>query len=160
MELEEAKKVLMSLPEYQDLVSKECEAIDTVIAELHAMQNLLDEKNEELDRLQKENEELKKDSRNRVIGSRNLIKKCKDCNLKECIGCEYSASDIEATFKNFVSKDKIRELISKIDADIETNDRRMIMYEEEKGTSRYVCKLIAYDPRSVKIILQDLLKEE
>ena len=28
---------------------KECEAIETVIAELHAMQNLLDEKNEEIE---------------------------------------------------------------------------------------------------------------
>lgn len=59
MELEKAKKILMDFPEYQDLVSKECEAIDTVIAELHAMQNLLDEKREELEHLQKENEDLK-----------------------------------------------------------------------------------------------------
>ena len=61
MELEEAKKVLMSLPEYQDLVSKEFEAIDTVIHELVALQNLLDEKREEIEHLQKENEELKKE---------------------------------------------------------------------------------------------------
>ena len=43
MGLEEAKKILMSLPEYQDLVSKEYEAIDTVIRELVALQNLLNE---------------------------------------------------------------------------------------------------------------------
>lgn len=46
MEIAEAIQVLTSLPEYQDLVSKECEAIDTVIAELN--------------RLQKENEEYSK----------------------------------------------------------------------------------------------------
>jgi hypothetical protein len=38
MELEEAKKILMGLPEYQDLVSKEFEAIDTVLQALETLQ--------------------------------------------------------------------------------------------------------------------------
>lgn len=54
MELEEAKKILMGLPEYQDLVSKEFEAIDTVISELVALQELLDEKREEIEEYQKQ----------------------------------------------------------------------------------------------------------
>lgn len=114
MELEEAKKILMGLPEYQDLVSKEFEAIDTVIHELVALQELLDEKREEIEELQKENEELKTDTRNRTIGCRDLVKKCEACDFKECIGCEYSISDIEATLNNFVSKDKIKEKIEEI----------------------------------------------
>lgn len=54
MELEEAKKILMGLPEYQDLVSKEFEAIDTVISELVALQELLDEKKEEIEEFEKQ----------------------------------------------------------------------------------------------------------
>lgn len=72
MKLEEAKKVLLIIREniefelqfiYADKtiakLKEYIQAIDTVIAELHALQNLLDEKNEEIYHLQKENEELK-----------------------------------------------------------------------------------------------------
>ena len=59
MELEEAKKILKDTM-YDKLEIKLLdEAIETIIAELHAMQNLLDEKNDKLERLQKENEDLK-----------------------------------------------------------------------------------------------------
>ena len=47
MELEEAKKVLMNLKVYAELDKVECDAIDTVISELVALQNLLDEYREE-----------------------------------------------------------------------------------------------------------------
>jgi hypothetical protein len=80
MELEEAKDILENVVadevvgiyckeiQKETDCSKNCEkedcfiqqAIDTVIAELHALQNLLDEKNEEIEHLQKENEEYSK----------------------------------------------------------------------------------------------------
>ena len=109
MELEEAKEQLKSLKKDMKKDTKGLEGI--FVEDIQAISKVL----QELDRLQKENEELKKDTRNRVIGCRDLTKKCKDCNLKECIGCEYSASDLEITFKNFVSKDKIKDCLDDIE---------------------------------------------
>ena len=80
----------------------------------------------------KQLDKIEEDTRNRVIGCRDLIRKCKDCNLKECIGCEYSASDIETTFKNFVSKDKIRELIEKLNKLLPDIDYRDIKDKQER----------------------------
>ena len=93
MELEEAKKTLLEIRKELAWV-EDVEAIDTVIAELFAMQNLLDEKNEELDRLQKENEELK--------------------NERD----SYRAQVNSAFGKGFIHKDKIRELIENETIDI------------------------------------------
>lgn len=66
MELEEAKKVLMSLSQYQERGNEEYEAIDTVIRELVALQNLLDEKREEIQELRQENEALKFENNRKV----------------------------------------------------------------------------------------------
>ena len=71
MELEEAKERLLELsriseegarlhPEDSEMFLTDKEALETAIAELHAMQNLLDEKNEEIDRLHKENDLARK----------------------------------------------------------------------------------------------------
>lgn len=74
MELEEAKKIILSYIDryeyvnksvrydengYKATLEKHIEAFNTVIGDLHALQNLVDEKNDELEHLQKENEELK-----------------------------------------------------------------------------------------------------
>lgn len=74
MELEKAKKIILSYIDryeyvnksvrydengYKATLEKHIEAFNTVIGDLHALQNLVDEKNDEIDRLQKENEELK-----------------------------------------------------------------------------------------------------
>lgn len=74
MQLEEAKKIILSYIDryeyvnksvrydengYKATLEKHIEAFNTVIGDLHALQNLVDEKNDEIDRLQKENEELK-----------------------------------------------------------------------------------------------------
>lgn len=68
-------------------------AIETVIAELHAMQNLLDEKNDELEYLQKENERYE----NKIILSDEEYRRVIDAAQKDCI-----------------SKDKIREKIEEL----------------------------------------------
>lgn len=41
----------------------------------------------------------------------NLLEKCKNCKLKECIECEYTWSDLKETIeefeKDYISKEKI-----------------------------------------------------
>lgn len=95
MKLEEAKERLIELsrisqegaklhPQDAEMFLTDKEALETAIAELHAMQNLLDEKNEEIERLQKENEEYK--NRNKIlesckyVDSHEIIK----AKLEEC----------------------------------------------------------------------------
>lgn len=104
MGLEEAKERLLELariseegaklhPEDSEMFLTDKEAIETVIAELHAMQNLLDEKNEEIELLQKENERYE----NKIILSDEEYRRVIDAAQKDC-----------------VSKDKIREKIKEI----------------------------------------------
>lgn len=85
------------------------QAIDTVIAELYAMQNLLDEKREELEHLQKENEELRENS-----------------SLDEAIIRADAMLDMDKIWRN-----KIREKIEKEKTALETCYGR-IKYQEGK----------------------------
>lgn len=151
MNLEEAKKVLMGLPEYQDLVSKECEAIDTVIHELVALQNLLDEKNEELDRLQKENDLAKKaliansyeaDERNNLLAEVQRLKKENE-KLKEI---DLTTVHIKGVCDEKEKwRNKIREKIEKIKNKPNNPNQKVIATQID--TSLIAC-------------LQDLLREE
>lgn len=74
----------------------------------------------------------------------NLLEKCNNCKLEECIECEYTWSDIAETSKNFISKDKIREKIKDIEKKIEFeyDDRVVVWLYKQKRA------------------LQDLLEEE
>lgn len=108
MKLEEAKKVIKDFIKYAEplffvlesdeiyanLKKIEIEALETVIAELHAMQNLLDEKNEEIELLQKEKEKYK----NKII----------------FLDDEEYRKVIDNAQKDCVSKDKIRKKIEEI----------------------------------------------
>lgn len=111
MELEEAKELLIEMREnclkensaYNDTKRKDkAEAIDTVIAELHAMQNLLDEKNEELDRLQKENKGIKARVDKYIQGGNETLRLEHEETLKYY-------------HENYISKDKIREKIEELE---------------------------------------------
>lgn len=101
--------------------SKNCEkedcfiqqAIDTVIAELHALQNLLDEKNEEIEHLQKENEELKA----KQVMQEFKIDWCEKNTIKKCeikaIFSTYEArrEQGEAVIGYWVLKDFVKKLL-------------------------------------------------
>lgn len=122
MELEEAKERLKDLyksnsetisvlkinnSDVKTAYKKENEAIDTVIAELHAMQNLLDEKNEEIDRLQKENEKYISGE----LMTRNQAKHFE-----------------EITNKHYIHKNKIREKIEELECTIIKGRRNNARY--------------------------------
>lgn len=55
-------------------------------------------------------------------------------------------------------KEKIKELIKKINIDIERNNRRKEQIEKEPD-GVYINHLVAYEPETVKRILQELLKD-
>lgn len=150
MKLSDAKKLLGTQKMMFRINGREemAVAIDTLLKYVEELQkenelarksliensNIADERNDllvEVQKLKKENEELKTDTRNRAIGCRDLVKKCEVCDFKECIGCEYSISDISATLKNFISKDKIKEKIEELKAATETCYGR-IKYQEGK----------------------------
>ena len=105
MELEEAKKVLMSLPQYQERGTEEDEAIDTVMRELVALQNLLDEKREEIQELRQENEVLKFENNRKVVGKPS----------------------------DYIHKDKIKEKIEEVKSrkSGDVFDLQAFMYEQE-----------------------------
>lgn len=56
-------------------------------------------------------------------------------------------------------KDKIEEIIQKLDVDIERNKRRKIEHNAKQDTDIYSNILIAYEPETIKRILQELLKD-
>ena len=141
MELEEAKDILENVMAdevigiYCDEIQKTTECAKNCEKEDCFLQQAIDTVISELDRLQKENEELKNMDLTTVY-------------LK-------GVADEKERWRN-----NIRDLILKIDVDIERNKKHEIMYKEEMGISEYVCKMIAYMPETMKIILQNLLKEE
>lgn len=154
--LSDAIEILKSLPEYQDLVSKECEAIDTAIAELHAMQNLLDEKNEEIEHLQKENAELK--TKNRT--QKKLTEYAKEVTTEQVV------STIEEFEKDYISKDKIKEKIQNIayktrlaEGDLEILEKHSINHWNDNFA--YVQEAVAVKNLRNRINdIQELLKGE
>ena len=143
MELEEAKNTLLEIRKELAWV-EDVEAIDTVIAELFAMQNLLDEKNEELDRLQKENDLAKKaliansyeaDERNNLLAEVQRLKKENE-KLKEIDLTTVHIKGVCDEKERW--RNKIREKIELIK----------------------ILRQALYNESNVITILQDLLKEE
>lgn len=157
MKLEEAKKVINDFIKYAEplffvlesdeiyanLKKIEIEALETVIAELHAMQNLLDEKNEELVFLHKENEIYE----NKIILSDEEYRRV-----------------IEEAQKDCVSKDKIRKKIEDItdkynriykfpSPKVEETPEGQLIYEIRFNTDSEVLRI-------VKAILEELLGGE
>ena len=150
MELEESKERLLELariseegaklhPEDSEMFLTDKEAIETVIAELHAMQNLLDEKNDELEYLQKENERYE----NKIILSDKEYRRVIDAAQKDC-----------------VSKDKIREKIKRLE---EEEKAELSEFEKRKRLvlptdTPYLFASAEYSWK--KEVLNNLLKEE
>lgn len=113
------------------------EAFQEVISNIEIISNLTlyGRKNIKyyFNKLKKENAQLKAD-----LYSANSI-------INEQIGI----------IKNSVSKDKIIEIIKKLDVDIERNRRREINNAKD-GT--YKMTIIAYDPETIKMVLLKLLE--
>lgn len=59
---------------------------------------------------------------------------------------------------NSIPKAKVEEIIQKLDIDIERNERRKIEHNAEQDTDIYSSTLIAYEPETIKRILEELLK--
>lgn len=168
MELEEAKKVLLII---QDKINWELQfkendirlqgcinAIDTVIAELHAMQNLLDEKNEELDRLQKENEELSCVKKAIKVYKTNVG--TENCQFVLMSESEFLNSfNYKCLLDDYISKNKIKEGIREMKkardlANELINERVIIADSDSLNFGRKEAHDFDIN------ILQDLLKEE
>lgn len=132
MELEEAKKIILSYIDryeyvnksvrydengYKATLEKHIEAFNTVIGDLHAMQNLLDEKNDELEHLQKDS--INKEKLIEIIDfGINATDSNDNYSIGLCNGMIYIKSiitDGNPNYKkcqnNSISKDKIREKI-------------------------------------------------
>ena len=158
MKLEEAKKVINDFIKYAEplffvlesdeiyanLKKIEIEALETVIAELHAMQNLLDEKNEEIELLQKEKEKYK----NKII----------------FLDDEEYRKVIDNAQKDCVSKDKIRKKIEEI-TDKYNRIYKFPRPKVEETTEGQLIYKIRFNTdsealRIVKAILEELLGGE
>lgn len=64
----------------------------------------------------------------------------------------------DAFDRGFIHKDKVKEIIQKLDVDIEQNKRAKEVIERDfKG--RYVNHIITYKPEIIKQILEELLKD-
>lgn len=160
MKLEEAKKILLEFircagEEFakvkftstsMNVDDGDIEAMETVIAELHAMQNLLDEKREELEHLQKENEELK--DKNKLLQE----------NYTKCF------EDLNWVLTNYIHKDKIREKMKEItdkynriykfpSPKVEETPEGQLIYKIRFNTDSEALRI-------VKVILEELLEEE
>lgn len=136
---------------FYGIIKKEkIEALERIVLDYKQKLNALD-KNEkfikelgkEIDRLQEENRELMK--------------------LKE--NHDYSVDVVRQNTKlryelfNSIPKEKIEEIIKKLDIDIERNKRRKSEHNTEQDTDVYSSMLIVYEPETIKRILQELLKD-
>lgn len=109
----------------------------------------------------------------------NLLEKCKNCKLKECIECEYTWSNLKETIENlqkeneglktgyligidfdntYISKDKIREKIENWKPKLEETDRKVEKAKTQEERVVLHCIGLRLDER-IKT-LEDLLKEE
>lgn len=64
----------------------------------------------------------------------------------------------DAFDRGFIHKDKIEEIIQKLDVDIERNNRAKKEVIKRDLEGRYVNHIIAYKPEIIKQILEELLK--
>lgn len=64
----------------------------------------------------------------------------------------------DAFDRGFIHKDKIKEIIQKLDVDIERNNRTKEAIKRD-FEGRYVNYIIAYKPEIIKQILEELLKD-
>ena len=73
----------------------------------------------------------------------NLLNKCDNCNLKECIGCEFTYVDIQKIKKYVEQKESILDKVTdKLKEDIKKFDRlrkthEMYSLSEERLSSKY-----------------------
>lgn len=168
MKLEEAKERLLELskvsekgaklhPDDAELFLTDKEALETVIAELHAMQNLLDEKNEEIEHLQKE-----KVSKEKLVEAIDFAINATDSDdnysIGLCNGMIYVKSlitdgnpDYKKCKNNSISKDEIRKKIKQMKTEEKIKTKNL------GGTDRYLVKLEYMHKENA---LQELLKEE
>ena len=171
MKLEEAKKILLEFircagEEFEkvkftstsmNVDDGDIEAMETVIAELHAMQNLLDEKREEIEHLQKENEELQKEN--------GKLTRARKWFIEHTVGEIATPEMLRKILANeYIHKDKIREKIKEI------TDKYNRIYKfpspkvEETPEGQLIYKIRfntdSEELRIVKIILEELVGGE
>lgn len=91
--------------------------------------------------------EIRRQGYMKGVAERDKLAKeiCKDCCKKNK--------------KDSIPKAKVEEIIQKLDIDIERNKRRKAKHNTEQDTDIYSNILIAYEPETIKQILEELLKD-